>query len=99
MIETLIALLSILIGIIGANLLGYFSKKYSFGFTGNTLIGVFGSIFFIKLFGHLGLNPSIIMQTENVNYVLFILNLTTSFLGAILAVFLLKKLQHSIKNL
>jgi uncharacterized membrane protein YeaQ/YmgE (transglycosylase-associated protein family) len=99
MTETLIALLSILIGIIGANLIGYFSKKYSFGFTGNTLVGVFGSIFFMKLFGHLGLNPNIIMQTGSVNVILFILNLTTSFLGGILAVVLLKKLQNTIKNI
>lgn len=93
MTETLIALLSILIGIIAANLIGYFYKKYSFGFTGNTLTGVFGSIFFIKTFGHLGLNPTIIMQNGSTNLLLLILNFITSFLGAVLALVLLKKLK------
>ncbi len=93
MTETLIALLSILIGIIGANLFGYFLKKYSFGFTGNTLIGVFGSIFFIKLFGRLGFDPISIMILGSANFNLLIINFSVSLLGGVLAVILIRKLK------
>ena len=51
MTATLISLISIVIGIIGANLLGLFYKKYSFGLAGNTIAGVFGCIISIKFFG------------------------------------------------
>jgi len=93
MTETLIALLSILIGIIGANLIGYFLKKYSFGFTGNTLIGVFGSIFFIKLFGRLGFDPISIMKLGSANFNLLIINFLVSLLGGVLAVILIRKFK------
>ena len=51
MTETLISLLSILLGIVGANSTGFVFKKYSFGVVGNTIAGVFGSILLIKSFG------------------------------------------------
>ena len=44
MTGTLISLISIFIGILAANVFGYFKKQYSFGFTGNTLVGVLGLI-------------------------------------------------------
>jgi uncharacterized membrane protein YeaQ/YmgE (transglycosylase-associated protein family) len=46
MTGTLISLISIFIGIVAANVFGYFKKTYSCGFTGNTLVGVFGSFFY-----------------------------------------------------
>lgn len=90
MTGTLISLISVFIGILGANLFGVFNKKYSFGFTGNTLIGVFGSILFIKLFGRLGFNPWYIMQNETFNSWLFVINCLVSFLGGILGLYFLK---------
>ncbi len=93
MTETLISLVSILIGIIGANLVEYIFKEYSFGIIGNTIAGVFGSIFFIKSFGRLGFNPASIMQDGSVNIVLLIINLAASLCGSIIAVILAKQLQ------
>ena len=93
MTETLISLVGIFIGIIGANLTGFAYKKYSFGLIGNTIAGVFGSIFFIKSFGRLGFDPISIMQHESVNYNLFIINMIVSFFGGAIALILIKKLK------
>ncbi|MGB5555220.1 MAG: hypothetical protein WBM83_11220, partial [Flavobacteriaceae bacterium] len=76
MTGTLITLISILIGIIAANTFAYFKKNYSFGFTGNTLVGVFGGIFFIKSFGRLGFDPWAIMENGIFHSHLFLLNST-----------------------
>ncbi|WP_456376609.1 hypothetical protein [Lutibacter sp.] len=93
MTATLISLLSILIGIAGANLTGLIFKKYSFGIIGNTIAGVFGSIFLIKLIGRLGFDPITIMQSGTINIKLLLINLIVSFSGGIIAVILLKKLK------
>ncbi|QCE42502.1 hypothetical protein [Psychroserpens sp. NJDZ02] len=97
MTGTLISLISILIGIITANTFGYFNKKYSFGFIGNTLVGVFGSIFFIKSFGRLGFDPWSIMQNQDINIMLFSINCMVSAfggaLGLVIAKWIYKKLN------
>ena len=97
MTGTLISLISILIGIIAANTFGYFNKKYTFGFIGNTLVGVFGSIFFIKSFGRLGFDPCSIMQNQNINIMLFSINCMVSAfggaLGLVIAKWIYKKLN------
>ena len=93
MTDTLISIISIIIGIIGANLTGFTFKKYSLGLIGNTIAGVFVSIFFIKTFGRLGFDPKSIMQSGNVNLSLFILNSIVSFCGGVIAVFLIHKLK------
>ena len=97
MTGTLISLISILIGIIAANTFGYFNKKYSFGFIGNTLVGVFGSIFFIKSFGRLGFDPWSIMQNQDINIMLFSINCMFSAfggaLGLVIAKWIYKKLN------
>lgn len=98
MTGTLISLISVFIGILGANFFGVFNKKYSFGFTGNTLIGVFGSILFIKLFGRLGFNPWYIMQNETFNSWLFVINCLVSFLGGVLGLYFLKKIYFKMNN-
>ncbi|WP_299251786.1 hypothetical protein [uncultured Lacinutrix sp.] len=98
MTDTLISLISILIGIIGANSTGYALKKYSFGLIGNTIAGVFGSIFLIKSFGRLGFNPFSIMENGAFHLWLFIINCIVSFLGGALAVILIKKLKHKMNN-
>ena len=98
MTTTLISLISILIGIIGANTVGFVLKKYSFGSIGNTIAGVFGSVFFIKSLGRLGFDPVSILQTGNVNSTLFIVNLMVSFFGGIIALVLLKKLERRINK-
>ncbi|WP_372752607.1 hypothetical protein [Mariniflexile sp.] len=90
MTGTLISLISIFIGIIAANLFGSFRKKFSFGFTGNTLIGVFGSILFIKIFGRLGFDPWSIMNNGNFNGFLLLINLCVSALGGFLTLIFAK---------
>ena len=98
MTETLISLISIFIGIAGANLTGLFFKKYSFGLIGNTIVGVFGSVFFIKSIGRLGFDPKSILQSGNVNISLFIVNLIISFCGGIVVLILLKMLEKKINK-
>jgi len=93
MTATLISLISIFIGIIGANVTGYFFKKNSFGIIGNTIAGVFGSVFLIKLFGRLGFDPMSIMQLGHVNYNLFIINSIISLLGGVISAILVSKLK------
>lgn len=93
MTATLISLISIIVGIIGANLAGFLYKKYSFGVIGNTIAGVFGSIFFIKSFGRLGFDPFSIMKLGNINLGLFLANLMVSFLGGVIALILIQKLK------
>ena len=98
MTDTLISLISIFAGIIGANITEFVLKKYSFGFIGNTIAGVFGSIFFIKSVGRLGFDPSSIMQSGNININLFIINSLVSFFGGMIAVILIKKMQSIINR-
>ncbi len=93
MTQTIIALLSILAGIVGANIFGIVFKKYSSGIIGNTIFGVFGSIFFIKSLGRLGFNPNSIMETGDVNLLLFIVNIVISIMGGVLAVFIANKIK------
>jgi len=98
MTDTLISLISILIGIVGANITGYIFKKYSFGIIGNTIAGVFGSIFLIKSFGRLGFDPKSIMLLGNVNYDLFIINSIVSFFGGSFAVILISRIKNKMNN-
>ncbi len=98
MTSTIISLVSVLIGIIGANSTGFVFKKYSFGITGNTIAGVFGSVFLIKSFGRLGFDPKSIMQLGTVNYSLFTINIMVSFCGGVMAIFLIQKLKSVMDN-
>ena len=98
MTETLISLLSILLGIIGAIGFGMLFSKYSFGIVGNTIAGVFGSVFFIKSFGRLGFNPQSIMQNEAFNGVLFSINCIVSLLGGILGLIVLKLIKNRLNK-
>ena len=93
MTETSISLLSILIGIISANLYAYISNKKQFGFTGNTIIGVFGSIFLIKSFDRLGFAPDDIVVQGTLNILLLTINMIVSSLGGIL-IFILANYLH-----
>lgn len=98
MTDTLIALISIYIGIIGAVLTGFIFKKFSFGFIGNTIAGVFGSIFLIKSLGRLGFDPASIMQSGQANILLFSINAVVSFFGGAFAVVLLHKLKSKLNS-
>ena len=99
MTQTIIALLSILAGIVGANIFGIVFKKYSSGIIGNTIIGVFGSIIFIKSLGRLGFNPNSIMETGDVNLLLFIVNIVISIMGGVLAVFIANKIKSRMNKI
>lgn len=90
MTDTLIAIISIFIGMLGAILLGAIKNKYTMGFTGNTIAGIFGSIFFIKIFGKLGFDPISIMRADQVNYILFAINALVSLFGGALGLILAK---------
>lgn len=98
MTETLIALISIIIGIAGANSVQLFSKKYSFDIIGNSIAGVFGSVFLIKSFGRLGFDPISIMQSGSLNIYLFCINILISLFGGIITVVLIKKMVFRISN-
>jgi uncharacterized membrane protein YeaQ/YmgE (transglycosylase-associated protein family) len=97
MTDTLISIISIFIGILGANLMGLLYKKQSFGLTGNTITGIFGSIFFIKIFGRLGFDPRSIMFTGEVNSILFIINAVVSFFGGFLGLCFIKWIIDKLK--
>ncbi|MGY0393108.1 hypothetical protein ACW5R3_11205 [Bizionia sp. KMM 8389] len=98
MTETLISLISIAIGIIGANVSGYVFKKHSFGVTGNTIAGVFGSILLIKSFGRLGFDPLSIVYNNSLNSWLFIINVTVSFVGGFVSVLFISKLKNKMSQ-
>ena len=98
MTGTLISLISIIIGLIAANTFGFFNKKYSFGFIGNTLVGVFGSILLIKSFGRLGFDPWSIIQNETFHNWLFLLNCIVSILGGILGLIFIKLLNNKMNK-
>ncbi|MDX1828612.1 MAG: hypothetical protein R3342_03600 [Lutibacter sp.] len=98
MLASLIAVISVVIGIFGANLFGFVLKKYSFGFTGNSIIGVFGSVFFIKLIGRFGFDPIAISGNGNINYTLLTFNLIISFFGAIVGLILLKAISTKLNK-
>lgn len=93
MTATLISLLSILVGIIGANSTAFVFKKYSFGIIGNTISGVFGSILFIKSFGRLGFDPFSIVQSGSINLKLLFFNFIAAFFGGAIVLILIKKLK------
>lgn len=97
--ETIISLLSIIFGILGANITGYIFKKYSFGIIGNTIAGVFGSIFLIKTIGRMGFDPASIMALKTVNWNLFILNSLMSFSGGGLSIIFIHKLKTSMNKI
>ena len=94
MTGTLISLISILIGIIAANATGFLIHKYSFGVIGNTIVGVFGSILFIKAFGRLGFNPWSIMNDGDFDGFRLIINLVVSALGGALGLVLAKMIYN-----
>jgi len=98
MTTTLLSLISVFIGIVATNLMGFIYRKYSLGLIGNTIAGVFGSVFFIKSFGKLGFDPNFIMQTGDINYLLFTINTLVSFFGGIIAVILINKLKSNINK-
>lgn len=93
MTETLIALISIFVGIIGALLFGLLFKNKSNGFVGNILSGVFGSIFFMKSIGRLGVDPVSIFKSGSLNTYLFMGNILLSFVGGIIGVIVANKLR------
>lgn len=98
MTETLISLISILIGIIASNLFGYFKKAYSFGLVGNTIIGVFGSILVLKAFGRLGFNPWSITKNGSIEIDLFLINIAISAIGGILGLIATKFITSKLKK-
>lgn len=98
MTATLISLISIVFGIIGANGITLFYKERSFGFVGNTIAGVFGSVLFIKSFGRLGFNPQSIVIGDSVSFSLFAVNCVVSLLGGASAVLLMHYLKQKFEK-
>lgn len=98
MTESLISLISIVIGLLGSHLTAYSIPKYSYGFVGNTIAGVFGSIFIIKSLGRLGFDPISIMDAGSTNWSLCILNFVVSFIGGGLSLLFIKKLQNRLES-
>jgi uncharacterized membrane protein YeaQ/YmgE (transglycosylase-associated protein family) len=98
MTDTLISLISIFAGLAGANIFAFAKRKYSMGFTGNTIAGIFGSIFFIKLFGRLGFGPFAIMETGEMNVLLFSINITVSLLGGAIGLLVTKLVTNKMNK-
>ncbi len=96
--QTLISLISVFLGIIGANLLAYFYKKYSLGIRGNSISGVFGSIFFIKFFGRLGFNPFFVVLNGQVNIGIFAINCLVSLFGGAVFLILISSLKRKMNK-
>ena len=96
MTDTLIALISIFMGIFGAHLFAGIKRKYTLGFTGNTLAGIFGSIFFLKTFGRLGFDPMTIMQSGHTNPSLFMINMVVSMLGGGVGVLIINLIKNKL---
>ena len=93
-----LSLLSILVGIIAANLFAYFKPKYSLDAVGNSIAGVFGSVLFIKSFGRLGFSPLDIVDATHFNVFPFILNLAVSAIGGMAFLFFVNKLKAYFTN-
>lgn len=98
MTETIISLVSILTGIIGAVLIGLLKPKWSFGLTGNIIVGVFASIFIIKSFGRLGFSPNYIITNQQVNYILLLVNLSSSLFAGMLGLLLAFKIKQKLPD-
>ena len=98
MIASFISLAGILMGILGANFTGICLKRYSIGLTGNTILGVFGGILFIKSLGRLGFSPKLIMETGTVDYLLLLINFIVSFVGGGLFLVLISLLKNKLES-
>ncbi|MBU2928321.1 hypothetical protein [Winogradskyella psychrotolerans] len=98
MTGTLISLISILIGIVSANLFGKCYKQFSFGLKGNTLVGVFGSVLLIKSFGRLGFDPWFIMNNGDFDRLRLIINLFVSALGGVLGLVFVKLIYKKMND-
>ncbi len=98
MTETIISLLSILAGIIASNIFGFYYKKSSFDVIGNSIIGVFGSIFFIKSFARLGFDPISIMKSGKPDLILLFINFFVSVLGSVIFYLFVIKLKNKLQN-
>ena len=92
MTATLVSLISIFIGILGATIFAKRYKKYSFGIVGNTIAGVFGSIFFVKSFGRLGFRPNNIVIDGFFHSIPFIINMSVSLIGGFTTLVFLKRI-------
>lgn len=94
MTETLISLISILLGIIAVQVFAKLKTNYSLGITANCIVGVFGSILFVKLFGRLFyIAPNHIVLNSTINFVKLFFNFFISGLGGILLLYTIKKLK------
>jgi|SRR5690554_6341696 len=98
MTHTLISMFSIFIGIGGAYLLVLVKKNFSMGFTGNTIAGIFGSIFFIKLFSRLGFGPVAIIETGELNILLFSINMLVSLIGGAIGLYVTKRITNKMNK-
>jgi len=90
--ESILALMSICVGIFGALGLSLYNKKYSFGLIGNIIVGVFGSVFFTKLIGRFGISPMTIINITEVNYNYLFIYFIIAFGGGVVSLWLSKKI-------
>ncbi len=78
-----VSLISILFGILGANSISLWSKNNSLGLTGNSIVGVFSSVLYIKTIKH-------IFHFKN-NSIFLLLIFIGSFIIGLAFVFFTKK--------
>jgi len=96
MTETILSLVSILLGIMGAVLIGALNSKISFGITGNVIVGVFTSVFVVKTFGRLGFAPNDIITNQQINYLLLLVNVVVSILAGALGLLACSKIKKKL---
>ena len=98
--ESLIALSSIVVGVFGVFIYTKLSNKSYFSLTANSIISVFGSVFFTKSFGSLGIKPTTIFNNDSLNILLLICYYLISICGGIITLIIIKKVvsKYNLEN-
>ena len=89
MVATVVSLVSILVGVIAANVFGFVFRKHAFDSIGNSIAGVFGSVFLMKTFRLLTAMTTI--SKKQVWLVILV-----SIIGSIVMTIMLKQIQVKI---
>jgi len=88
-----ISLIGILFGILGANSILFWNKKKSLGLIGNSIVGVYSSVLYIKFIGR------IFNLKTNSDYLMIIIIFVGSFFVGLIFVYLTKKVLLKLKRI
>ncbi len=90
-----ISLIGILFGILGANSILFWNKKKSIGLIGNSIVGVYSSVLYIKIVGRI-FN---LKTNSNSDYLMIIIIFVGSFIVSLIFVYLTKKVLLNLKRI